>query len=30
MSKLTADEIQDMEESDARIGDEALDFEYRL
>lgn len=29
-SKLTADELQEMLENDARVGDESLDFTYRL
>lgn len=29
-SKLTADELQEMLDNDARIGDESLDFTYRL
>lgn len=29
-SKLTADELQDMLDNDTRIGDESLDFTYRL
>jgi hypothetical protein len=29
-TKLTVEELQEFEESDTRIGDESLDFEYRL
>lgn len=29
-SKLATEDLQQAEENDARIGDESLDFEYRL
>lgn len=28
--KLTEEQIEEMEDNDARVGDEALDFVYRL
>jgi uncharacterized membrane protein len=30
VKRLTADELQEVQESDTRIGDEALDYIYRL